>query len=128
MSEETLQLSKTEQHLIDCLKSFDSQIAREMQRSPSQLEKQGVQKWTPYQRHIERLSAVLISSLGEQQVDLDSLIVMSQAFAKTLRLVCEDLEDAGLGRLRAAYCKAAFEEILEDARRGKEVFEGVLTN
>lgn len=128
MSEETLQLSKTEQHLIDCLKSFDSQIAREMQRSPSQLETHGVQKWTPYQRRIERLSAVLLSSLGEQQIDLDSLIVMSQAFTKSLRLVCQDLEDAGLGRIRAAYCKAAFEEILQDARRGKEVFESVLTN
>ena len=34
-------------NLISLLKSLDNRIAREMQRTPEQREKQGVQKWKP---------------------------------------------------------------------------------
>jgi len=104
------------EHLLAALHALDSQVAREMQRSPQEREQLGVQKWEPYAKRIEKLCAVVLNSVGDRQCDLDSLLIMAQAMSKSLGLLVEELGTEGLGALRSAYCKAAFEAIERDAR------------
>lgn len=86
------------------LQAIERQIAREMQRSPDELERLGVQKWDPFLERIEKIAAAAVEKLGGGQVGLDSLIVASQALATALQLVVEELGREGLGELRTGYC------------------------
>jgi len=106
--------------LLTAMRAIDNQIARTMQRTPEELSKHGVQKWEPYQKRIESIASFVLDSIGTRQVDLDSLLVLSQAFTKALTLLVNDLEEKGLGHIRSEYCGAAFASILKDAQRGIE--------
>jgi Asp-tRNA(Asn)/Glu-tRNA(Gln) amidotransferase A subunit family amidase len=110
------QLPPLEKGLRDCLRALDNQIARELQRSPSELATQGVQKWQPIQTRVERLSAFLLSELGEDSVNIESVLVLAQASTKALRMACEDLGKDGLGKVRAAYCVSTFDSVSNDSR------------
>jgi hypothetical protein len=109
---------KLEEGLLQAMKSLDSQIARAMQRTPSEREVHGVQKWEPYETRVENLTAFLLNELGDNSVSLDSLLVLSQAFTKALRLACDDLGRGGLGAVRSSYCIDALQKIARDASRG----------
>ncbi len=111
----TNQYGKLEEGLLQAMKSIDNQIARAMQRSPAEREVHGVQKWEEYESRVEYIAAFLLQEVGDTNLGLDSLLVCAQAFTKALRLVCEDLGDEGLGKLRAAYCRDAMEKIERDA-------------
>lgn len=89
------------------MQAIDNQIAREMQRTPAELEAHGVQKWEPYAKRIELVSAFTLTALGEEQISLDAVLVLTQALAKTLQLVVEDLGTDGLGKVRTSYCVSA---------------------
>lgn len=93
------------------LKAVERQIAREMQRSPEERERLGVQKWDPFLDRIEKIAAASVEKFGTQQVGLDSLIVASQALTTALQLVVEELGREGLGELRSAYCMWACENL-----------------
>ena len=86
------------------LQAIERQIAREMQRSPEEKERLGVQKWEPFLKRIEKIAAAAVEKLGNQEVGLDSLIVASQAMTTALQLVVEELGREGLGELRTGYC------------------------
>ena len=92
---------------------------REMQRDAKSKDKHGVQKWEPFQSRVERLCSFLLNSLGEQTIDLDGIIVLAQTFSKTLSLACADLGEDGLGKVRAQYVRATFENIERDAKNAK---------
>lgn len=109
------QYGKLEEGLLQAMKSIDNQIARAMQRSPAEREVHGVQKWEAYESRVEGIAAFLLQEVGDTNVGLDAILVCAQAFAKALRLVCEDLGDEGLGKIRAAYCRDAMERIGRDA-------------
>jgi hypothetical protein len=115
---ESQPLSPLEEALRTAMRAIDNQIAREMQRTPEEMESHGAQKWDPLDKRIELVTSFVLNSLGESETQLDSLLVLSQAFAKSLRLITDDLEADGLGKLRSQYCKVAFERIAEDARKG----------
>lgn len=113
------QLPLLEEGMLQAMRALDSQISKELQRrSPLQLERSGVQKWEPISSRVERVASFVLSSLGEQQIGLDSLLVLSQAMAKSLQLAVEELGSGGLGELRASYCTKALESIRADAERG----------
>ena len=108
--------SNLEEGLILALRAIDNQIAREMQRTPAEREELGTRKWQPYQTRVESITSLILNSLGENEVGLDSLIVMAQALAKALRLVVDDLGPKGLGKTRSEYCLHASEQIARDAK------------
>ncbi len=105
-----------ERDLLNSLRAIDNQISREMQRNPAELAQHGVQKWEPFSKRIEKICALLLTAFGEDRCKLDSVLVMSQALTKALRIIVEDLEEDGLGNVRAAYCRAAMDAIERDAR------------
>jgi len=106
---------KLEEGLLQAMKAIDNQVARALQRSPSEREELGVQKWEPYESRIELVTAFILNELGDSEVSIDSLLVLSQSFTKALRLVSEDLGLDGLGKMRTAYCIDAMEKIQRDA-------------
>lgn len=107
---------KLEEGLAQALKAIDNQIARAMQRSPAQRELHGVQKWEPYAERVEKIATFLLQEVGDGSIELDSLLVCAQAFAKALQLLCSDLGEEGLGKIRSAYCLDAMEKITRDAQ------------
>jgi len=121
MNESPEKLPPLEQALLDAMQALDIQIAREMQRSPAERTEQGVQKWEPINKRVERVTAFVLNALGEQDAQLDSLLVLSQAMAKALRMATEDLGEQGLGKVRTGYCLGAFEAIEKDAYDGQRL-------
>ena len=111
-------LPPMESGILTAMAAIDKQIRREMQRSPAEREAQGVQKWEPFQKRIELITSFVMNSLGEGDVQLDSLLVLSQAMTKALELIAAELGAEELGEVRAAYVAKAFEVIAESARRG----------
>lgn len=114
MAEEEIKLSPMEEGILRAMSAVDKQVTREMQRTPAELEVHGVQKWEPYQKRIEFITSFVLNMLGEEKVQLDSLFVFAQAFAKSLALVIEDLGEEGLGKVRSDYALAAAENIAKD--------------
>ena len=115
--------SAFEESLLKVMAAIDNQVAREMQRTPAEREEHGVQKWEPYQKRIEIIVTALLNALGDQEIQLDSVLVFSQALSKTLLLVIEDLGADGLGKLRAAYCREAAERIASDTDRALKMLK-----
>jgi len=99
------------------LQAIDNQIAREMQRTPAGEAQHGTLKFQPFESRIERISADLLNWLGENLIELDSLLVLAQASSKALQLVIHDLGKDGLGKVRRAYCEQACQRIRGDAER-----------
>jgi len=110
-------LTKLEENLLMVMTSIDNQVAREMQRNPAELEKHGVQKWEPYDKRIEAVSSFLLDLLGDNQIELDSVIVLSQALSKVLYIITEDLGQLGLGKVRTQYCLETAKRIHYDVER-----------
>ena len=113
-----------ERGLLDAMRSLDRQIEREMQRSPSERDVHGVQKWEPYRKRIERICTFSLNALGDEEVSLDAILVLAQSYAKTLALVVEDLEEEGLGNIRSSYCLEAARMINHDMRRIESLLRG----
>lgn len=111
------QHGKLEEGLLQAMKAIDNQIARSMQRTPEQREIHGVQKWEPYDTRVENIAAFVLNELGAESITLDGMIVLAQAFTKSLRLICDDLGVEGLGAVRSSYCLNAMEKIELDAHR-----------
>ena len=128
MSKQRIEIEPLEEGLRQALQAIDNQIAREMQRSPAERELHGVLKWEPFEVRIERVSAYLLSIFGEE-IQLDSLIVLSQALVKSLALVVEDCGREGLGDVRARYVERTADSLKRDASAMKDaVTEGFTMN
>ena len=108
-------LTPLDEGLLKALRAIDNQISREMQRTPAELEKLGVQKWEPFNKRIENIAAFLIDNISEQHIQLDSLVVLSQALAKVMKIFAEDMGEDGLGKMRSAYLRWAMENLSRDA-------------
>ena len=113
-----------EEGLLKSMQALDNQIARAVARTPAEREVHGVQKWEPIGERVERVSAFILDRLGEQACGVDSVIVLSQAFAKALVLLSEDLGVDGLGQLRTQYILRAGEILGRDAERLKVACDG----
>lgn len=106
-----------ESSLMQAMKALDTQIAREMQRSPDEVDAHGVQKWEPIQKRIENTTSFIMNSLGDGDAGLDGVLVLAQAYTKALLLVIEDLGEDGLGKVRTGYCLHAAEALARDSYR-----------
>lgn len=107
---------KLEENLIGAMRALENQIARHMQRTPAEREEKGVQKWEPYQLKIEETAGIILDSVNEGSIGLDSLLVIVQGTLKALKITLEDLGRENLGDLRSRYCETALEQIETDAR------------
>jgi len=103
------------------LQALDSQISREMQRSPAEVELQGVQKWEPYQKRIELVTAMILQALSDEEIGLDGILVLSQAVTKALAFISDDLGPDGLGKMRSAYAESAFDAIETDCAKALRI-------
>ena len=103
--------------LITAMKALDNQVAREMQRTPAEEGVLGVQKWGPYQKRVEDVTTLIIDEIGDRTITLDSVLILAQAFAKSLQLLVSELGQDGLGVVRTQYCQAAMEAVSTDAER-----------
>ena len=124
MSEKKETRSKLETSLITAMQALDNQIARAIERTPVQREVHGVQKWEPISQRVEQICVLLINALGDEEIGLDSVVVLAQALSKALFLIVDDLEGQDLGRLRTAYCLSALENILNDSERAQKLLKG----
>ena len=99
--------------LIAAMQAIDNQIARAVSsRSPAEREEHGVQKWEPMDTRIENVTVLVMNALGENSIQLDSVLVLAQAMLKSLQLVAEDLGEDGLGKVRSGYCRSAGDKML----------------
>lgn len=117
-------LPPLEQGLLTAMRALDNQVARAMQRSPAEREEHGVQKWEPFDVRIERVCGVVLNALGDEEIQLDSLLIMAQAMAKSLGLLVDDLGHDGLGEVRSTYCAAALEAVSNDVTRALRLLKG----
>jgi hypothetical protein len=117
-------LPPLEAGILQAMKAVDSQIARAMSRTPSEREAQGVQKWLPLTERVERVCALVMNALGDEEIGLDSVLVFAQAFPKALSLIVDDLGEEGLGKMRASYCVSISESIAGDAERTRVNLKG----
>ena len=106
-----------EESLQRCLKAIDNQIARVMQRSPAERELHGVQKWGPFSERIESITGFLVEEFADQNINIDSMLVLLQSLSKALSLITEELGQESLGNLRSEYCLKAFESVSYDILR-----------
>lgn len=111
-------ITPLEEGLLKALRAIDAQVAREMQRTPAEREESGSQKWEPFNKRIENIAAFLIDHISEQNIQLDSLIVLSQALTKVLKIFSEDMGEDGLGRIRTTYIRWTLENLARDSSDG----------
>ena len=110
--------------LMMVMQSLDGQIAREVtQRDPREREDHGVQKWEPIDKRIERVATFVLDALGDNEVKLDSVLVLSQAFVKILCLVSEELGEEGLGEVRAGYVREAMRRLGIEIERARSTLD-----
>lgn len=124
MTDKKEKISKLEVALITAMQALDNQIARAMNRGPEQREVHGVQKWEPMTQRVEQCCVTIIDAMGDEQIQLDSILVLAQAFSKALYMYIEDLEGQDMGKLRTSYCLSALENILNDVSRGQKLLKG----
>jgi hypothetical protein len=106
-----------EQSLLRVMSLINNQIAREMQRTPAELDKEGVKKWEPYTKRVELVTSLILTLIGEQALELDSLLVLARSVAKALYLLTDELGTDSLGTVRTAYFAGAAREIEDDMRK-----------
>ena len=124
MTKKTEKGRPIEEGLIRAMQALDSQIARSMSRDPAEREVHGVQKWEPISERIERICVLVMNALGDNEIDLDSVLVLAQAFPKVLALVSEDLGREGMGEIRTGYCLAAADSFEVDCEKVRNVLKG----
>lgn len=105
-----------EEALVRTLALLDSQVARELQRTPLERERFGVQKREPYRKRIEAITALIIERFGERSIGLDGVLILSQALGSALRILGEELGESGLGAVRTQNILEATENSKRDLR------------
>ncbi|MCB0352244.1 MAG: hypothetical protein KDD64_01930 [Bdellovibrionales bacterium] len=108
---------------IKALRALDNQILREMQRTPEEIERLGVRRFEPQRTRMESTTAILMEAFGRNDIELDSILVCSQALVKALYFIIEDLEREGLGKVRSEYCQGALDSLSEDVRKALQILQ-----
>ncbi|MGA1192174.1 MAG: hypothetical protein ACO3XO_07830 [Bdellovibrionota bacterium] len=105
--------------LMRVVQLLDTQVAREMQRTPIEREQRGVQKWEPYRSRGERISSLLLEGITEGELQLDGLLILSEAIPRCLRILAEELGEDGLGKIRSSYVKEVFVNLEREIHLGQ---------
>lgn len=122
-------LPRLEEGLLAALSALDHQVQKEVgRRTPAELATQGVQKWEPYAKRVERICSFVLDQLGANEVGLDSILILAQALPKCLQIAAADLGPTGLGDLRSGYALAAAAGISRDAELIRQALTGEQIN
>lgn len=105
--------------LMRVVQLLDTQVAREMQRTPIEREQRGVQKWEPYRSRGEKVSSLLLEGITEGELQLDGLLILSEAIPRCLRILAEELGEDGLGKIRSSYVKEVFVNLEREIHLGQ---------
>lgn len=105
--------------LLRVVQLLDTQVAREMQRAPVEREQGGVQKWEPYRRRGERISSLLLEGITTRELELDGLLILSEAIPRCLRILAEELGEEGLGKMRSSYIREVFVNLEREVYLGQ---------
>ncbi|HMO17592.1 MAG TPA: hypothetical protein PKA63_05210 [Oligoflexia bacterium] len=119
--EKSNRLPKLEEGLILALQALDNQVKRALERTPAEREESGVQKWKPHEERIEKVCGFVLDNFGEE-IELDSVLIMSQAFVKVLSIICDELGAHGLGDIRSSYVKETLSRLSIEIERSKNIF------
>ena len=104
-----------DESLVGAMQCLDKQVARDVNtRRPQETAEQGVQKWRAHSERIESTTTLILDSIGDKEIDLDSVLILAQSFTKALSFISSDLGEAGLGDVRTQYCLEAFRAISRD--------------
>jgi hypothetical protein len=109
-----------EDGLLRALRALDNQILRETQRDAIGRAEHGVGKDDAIEKRVEQLSTWFLDSLGEADISLEALLVLSRASTKALSLLARDLGSDGLGAIRTRYCLQSLEDLERDLRLAEE--------
>ena len=120
MKEKKLKGLSFDESILGAMHCLDKQVARDLNtRTPQEKMEHGEQKWSAHEQRVESTVVLILDALGDKQVELDSLIILSQAFVKAMSIVSSDLGEEGLGSIRAGYCREAFRTISRDCSQGE---------
>ena len=87
--------------LIEVLSSLEKQIARAANRKTElEVAESGFGKENIHSDKIERITGSIITSFEDNEIGLDSVLVLTQALLKSLRFISEDLNNEDLGEVR----------------------------
>lgn len=107
-----------EEGLLRALKALDNQVAREwQQRGAGEREIQGVSRTEAIDKRVESLTSYLIELFGDEEVGLESLMILGQSACKALSLLADELGPEGLGQVRSSHLIRAAGFIDRDIRR-----------
>ena len=126
MSKNKSELPPLEAGIMQAMKALDRQIARDMLRTPAEVEEKGWSKSEPYLKRVEIIAPLIMNALGDDEITLDSLIIMARSMSKTLQLVIEDLGSNGLGKARSAACDEALRQIINDSDTALRAIKGTV--
>ena len=107
--------------LLAALSALDNQVARDMQRSPQEIEREGVNKWAVYERKIEEVANILLDEFESKNIELDGLLITAAALTKSMQIIVEDLGSDNLGKMRTDYCRKISNSIADTIRRVQAV-------
>lgn len=116
--------SNLESGLMQALKALDNQVSRALERTPAEREESGVQKWKPYSERVELVSGFLLDSFAEEEIGLDSLLILAQVFPKVLSILGDELGEEGLGKIRSSYFQSVLESVERESGRALRQFRG----
>lgn len=109
------ELTPGEEGLLRALKAIDQQILREVStRTPAEVERHGQRKWEAFDSRVEQVCSFVLNALGDNDVQLDGVLVLAQGLTKALSFVAEDLGEDGLGKTRSEYLRVAADKIERD--------------
>lgn len=103
-----------EEGLLKALKAIDNQVLRLMQKDIKTRDEHGIKKLHIFDQKVEDISSLLLNALGDKEIDLDSVVVLSQALVKVLSFVVSDLGKDGLGKVRTENSLHALNNIERD--------------
>ena len=118
-------LPPLEAGLLTAMHSLDNQILRAMQRDPDELDKQGVQKWEPYSQKANQIASFTLEAFANRRIELDSILVLAQAFSSVVERVVHELGEDGLGNLRTLYVLSALNNITSSMHEAQLKLQGV---
>ena len=111
--------------LLTAMHALDNQVLRMMQRTPSETESQGVQKWEPFNQKSQQISDFVLNAFACRQVELDSVMVFARAFTDSLSRIIEELGEDGLGKIRSTYCCATIDEMTSSVKAARLALHGI---
>jgi hypothetical protein len=117
--------TKGEEAFVVALRAIDSQIQRELLRSPQQREEKGLSRKAPQDRRVENLTGFLLETFSKDEIGLDGLIVSARGFVKALTVLFEEYGEKNLGSARGRNALESLGELYNDLYKSAALRDSV---